>query len=280
MKTAAALAAGLAVSACIHAPASRQDGESLAAAETAFAAQSVREDMRAAFLAHFADDGLLVRDGWTPARAWLEPRTAPPIVLDWRPVHVEVAASGDMGLSTGPWRITARDPGDTRIAHGQFVSIWKRAPGGPWKVAVDLGIGNPGATHWDAPLELAAAAAPGDGPPMAAAEAAFALASATRGEREAYRAHGAAALRHYRDGITPHASLERALASAAMSDARIAWHVERSETARSGELGYVTGRYADAATPGTTAGYYLRVWRRERGAWKVVLDVVNAAARR
>src|SRR5436189_3168197 len=100
MRVRAALIA-LAASACA-APAPRMDDTaSLAAAETAFAAHSVREDMRVAFLAAFAPDGLFVRNAWVPANDWLRDRAAPPIVLDWRPQFVEVAASGEMGLSTG-----------------------------------------------------------------------------------------------------------------------------------------------------------------------------------
>ncbi len=278
MKTFALLAT-LAVTACAHAPPSREAVESLAAAEAAFAAHSVREDMRAAFIAHFAPDGVLVREGWTVARDWLAARPAPAIVLDWRPVYVEAAASGEMGLSTGPWKITA--PGDSApSAFGQFVSIWKRAPGEPWRVAIDLGIGHPSPSLADAPLELGAAASARGGGSLQAAEAAFASDSAARGERLAYRAHGTAALRRYRDGVAPGASLASALASAAMSDARITWTAERIEAARSDDFGYAMGHYADAAAPATTLGHYLRVWRREDGGWKIVLDVVNARALR
>src|SRR5258708_12610247 len=54
--------------------------KSLAAAETAFAAHSVREDMRAAFLAAFADDGVFVRNACLPAHPPLSglPSPAPP----------------------------------------------------------------------------------------------------------------------------------------------------------------------------------------------------------
>src|SRR5688572_3441460 len=86
---------------------------SLAAAETAFAAHSVREDMRPAFLAAFAPDGMLVRNGWVVSNDWMKPQAAPPIVLDWRPQYVEVAASGELGLSTGPWKITSKAKPET-----------------------------------------------------------------------------------------------------------------------------------------------------------------------
>jgi hypothetical protein len=103
--------------------------------------------------------------------------------------------------------------------------------------------------------------------------------AAAEGERAAYRAHGSAALRHYREGVAPVASLEAALASPAMGEARLAWSAERIEAARAGDLGYAMGRYADARDPTATLGYFLRVWRREAGAWKVALDVANAAKR-
>jgi ketosteroid isomerase-like protein len=278
MDKTATLAVLLALTACAHSPPPRDSADSLAAAEAAFAAHSVREDMRAAFLAHFADDGLFVRDGWTAARPWLEARPAPAIVLEWRPVYVEVAASGDLGLSTGPWRATR--PGDAKAApaYGQFVSIWKRAPGGPWKVAVDLGISHPGAALWDAPLRARATAKDGGPGSLEAAEAAFARDCAREGERAAYRAHGSAELRRYREGLEPRASLAHALA--ASGDTRLAWSPRQVEAARSEDMGYAIGSYADAAAPAAVLGTYLRAWRREDGGWKIVLDVVNAAQKR
>src|SRR6188768_3685482 len=148
-----AAAVGLAIAACAHQPGAVDHTASLAAAETAFAAHSVREDMRVAFLAAFADDGVFVREGWRVSNDFLRERQAPPIVLDWRPQYVETSASGDLGLSTGPSRITSKAQPDTRPTHGQFVSVWRRTPGGPWKVAVDLGISHSGDALWKAPLE-------------------------------------------------------------------------------------------------------------------------------
>jgi ketosteroid isomerase-like protein len=279
MRNLAPVAAAIALASCAHPLESPGAADSLAAAEAAFAAQSVREDMRAAFLAHFADDGLFVRDGWTPARAWLASRPPPPIVLDWRPVYVEVASSGDLGLSTGPWRATPKQDAAAAPAHGQFVSIWKRAPGQPWKVAVDLGISHPGDALWTAPLETRVAAGGGHAGSLADAEAAFARDCARAGQRAAYGAHGSAQLRRYRDGEPPAAALAAALASPSMTEARTAWTASHVEAARSGDFGYAIGSYATPATPAIPAGHFLRAWRHEAGGWKIVLDVVNASKR-
>jgi ketosteroid isomerase-like protein len=251
---------------------------SLAAAETAFAAHSVREDMRVAFMAAFDEGGVFVRNGWVVANDFLRGQPEPPIVLDWRPVYTEVARSGELGLSTGPWKITSKAKADGPPAYGQFVSIWRRVGKGPWRVAVDLGIGNPSPALWDAKLvatpvrdTMPAANA------LAGAEARFASDAAASGLRAAHARAAAEDLRFYRMGHEPLVGKAAALASSALNDERLIWTAERAETARSGDFGYARGRYAAAADPSKPLGWYLRVWRAERGEWRVILDVTNPA---
>ena len=253
----------------------------LAAAETAFAAHSVREDMRAAFLANFADDGVFVRDGWTLGNANLATQSAPPIALDWRPAHVEVAASGELGLSTGPWKITSKAKPDAPPTYGQFVSVWRREAGGPWKVAVDLGIGHPKPALWDQPLDSVPPS--GSAGPAArgieSAELDFVSDAHAQGPRAAYATHGAERMRFYRDELEPAVGKAAALASAGMTDERFAWVIDRVEIALSRDFGYARGSYAALAAPAKPLGYFLRVWRREGGAWRIVMDVTNPAAK-
>ena len=254
------------------------DARSLAAAETAFAAHSMREDMRAAFLGHFAADGVFVRGGWVNAREFLTPRPAPPILLDWRPVHTEAAASGELGLSTGPWKITSRTDPSAAPAYGQFVSIWKREPGAPWRVLVDLGISHREPVFWDRPLETVAVAAEPAAPPdtIEGAELRFAREAAMNGTRAAYATYGSSALRVYRDGVAPMAGKPVALAWPGLDGERRTWTVEKSEAARSGDFGYARGAYFTAGRdkPG---GWFMRAWHREGGAWRIALDVANPA---
>jgi ketosteroid isomerase-like protein len=274
----AAIAAAL-LAACAHSVPTMDAPASLAAAETAFAAHSVREDMRAAFLANFADDGVFVRNGWANARSDLANRGAPPILLEWRPQYVEVAQSGDLGLSTGPSKISSKSDPSQPPVYGQFVSIWRRAPGGPWKVEVDLGISHPAASLWDQPLEARTVPAAGSSPasPLTQAEAQFQRIAASRGTRAAYAALGARDLRIYRPGHAPRASLDAALASPAATEDGLAWATERVETAASADFGYARGRYARTADPNATLGYFMRAWRREGGGWRIVIDVANPA---
>lgn len=272
MKLSPALAAA-ALAACASLPGGDEAARTLAAAEAAFAAHSVREDMRAAFIAHFAPDGVFVRGpAWAVARDWLGPRPAPPIVLDWRPQYVEAAASGDLGLSTGPWKLTPRD-GKADPAYGQFVSVWTRAPGEPWRVRVDIGISHPQPELWQAPLVARRTPGAPAGGTMAEAEAAF-MRTAAGDLARAYGEHGAADLRLYRDGEPPRADLAAALASPWLAATpRATWTIEAQGMAASGELGYARGRFAAAGTSGT----WLRVWRREAGKWRVLMDTVTPA---
>ena len=280
-KPAAAL--GLLLAACAYQPAAVDHTASLAAAETAFAAHSVREDMRVAFLAAFDDDGVFAREGWRVSNDFLRDRPAPQIVLDWRPQYVETSASGDLGLSTGPSKIVSKVNPGTPPTYGQFVSVWRRAAGGPWKVAVDLGIGHPGDALWSVPLvtrQLSGAApSAGDGG-VAQAEALFAEEVRREGARSAYSRLGADNLRFYRPGNAPTATRAAALASPAMSDDKLLYTVERSETAQSGDFAYARGSYGSADAPAVPLGWYVRVGRREPAGWRIVMDVVNPAPKK
>jgi len=247
---------------------------SLAAAETAFAAHSVREDSRAAFLAHFAGDAVFVRDGWVLAHPALEAQPAPPIVLDWRPVYVEAARAGDLGISTGPWTLTPHDKARP-VLHGQFVSAWRRTHG-RWEVIADIGIAHREAALADARLDarLAPADDAGDPSSLTAAEGAFAQAAARGGIATALRAQGSDDMRFYREGHAPWIGSARALPAGAADESAIEFTVQDVNVGRSGDLAIARGYYVQA--PEGKRGVWLRAWRREAGRWRVSLAVSNA----
>jgi hypothetical protein len=264
--------------ACTVIPRTDDDAASLAQAERAFAAQSMRSDMVTAFLANFSDEGVLVNGGWARAQAALAGRPPPPIDLDWAPAHVEVAASGELGLSTGPWVRKSRKQPEAAAAHGHFVSIWRRADGEPWRVEVDLGISHPEPIAKPATVEVAPPAAASEGgESLEHAEAAFVQASMRSGPKAAYEAYAADRLLFDREGHAPFRGKRAALASGGIEERPTFWLADARSVSRSDEFGYVRGTFADAAEPANVRGYFLRVWRREGAAWRIVLDVTNAA---
>jgi ketosteroid isomerase-like protein len=117
---------------------------SLVEAERAFAAASLAKGTRAAFLDFLAEDSILFRPGPVPGKKWIEEHPAPDTLLTWEPAFAEVAQSGDLGYTTGPWEIRPSGPQDKPTAFGHFVSVWKRQTDGAWKVVVDLGISHAG----------------------------------------------------------------------------------------------------------------------------------------
>jgi ketosteroid isomerase-like protein len=62
---------------------------------------------------------------------------------------------------------------------------------------------------------------------------------------------------------------------------KLTWHPNRVGVARSGELGYTSGRYTVSFKDATgkaisDKGKYLMVWTKKAGAWKVLLDMNNS----
>lgn len=59
--------------------------------------------------------------------------------IEWQPVTVGVARSGELGYSTGNFKMTFKDPtGKTIEDHGKYVTIWKKQRDGRWKVGYDI----------------------------------------------------------------------------------------------------------------------------------------------
>ena len=58
----------------------------------------------------------------------------------------------------------------------------------------------------------------------------------------------------------------------------ISWTTTRVETARSGDMAYVTGTYRMTMKDGTKdRGKFLDVWKKQAdGSWKVAVDMVNS----
>jgi ketosteroid isomerase-like protein len=106
--------------------------------ERAFAKTMADRD-HAAFVSFLADDTVFVGDpaalrgkpavaaGW---KRFYDGAQAP---FSWDPERVEVLDSGALAFSSGP----VRDPQGKRV--GTFNSVWRREPGGAWKIVFDKG---------------------------------------------------------------------------------------------------------------------------------------------
>ena len=245
-------------------------------AERAFATLAGEIGARDAFIATFADDGLVfepapvrVREAW-PAR----PRTPGPGPrrLLWHPELVVVAASGELGLSTGPFRVEERASGAV-AAHGAFLSIWTRAPGDAWRVWLDMGASMPqpvDPSTWRPIPRPSRRGAPDEVTPgtVMARDAALSGLSPA-----AFAATLAVDARQHQDARVPTfaaewiAGLERDRGSATYAPAE-------ARVARSGDLAAVHGRVVRRVDGVEAASRYVHVWMRDGGAWQLAVEAL------
>jgi ketosteroid isomerase-like protein len=277
---------------------------SLVEAERAFARTSVERGVRESFLAFFADDGINFQPHPTKTReAYLKrpaPTTRPPVTLNWEPIFADVSRAGDLGYTTGPYRLIDESPERRPTQHGYYFSIWKRQPDGVWKVAVDVGIRTPApdaaerALRFQSVRPLSPAKKKSAGASvnleneraaLLAADREFIRAANSRGALKAFQAHLGDEARLHRNGIFPLTKAEAIRSFLAQKKFILAGEPLQAEVAQSNDLGYTYGRYelreADApqhaVAPTTEKGYYVRVWKRDgaNGRWKIALDTTH-----
>ena len=246
----------------------------LAAEEGKFAAYSVKNDMRLAFLEFFAEDAVILRPGPVDAKAWLATSTAPAIVLDWKSQLTILSASRDLGFSTGPSIYTSKSDAKAPPAagagagagFGQFFSVWKKQANGEWKVLLDHGISTPVHALADKPLaardlpENSASAAREAGN----AEVDFIARSSAAGAIVAYDEAIAAdsrLLRADRVPIDGAVAIREYLKSVA---GKWSWSVIKQGASQANDFSYALGSYSRQAGDGAEEkGYYIRVWVKD-----------------
>ena len=112
--------------------------QSMVDAENAFAKFSKEKNMRDAFLANLTDSTILYgKDGPIKGKqTWID-RQPTTNILFWWPLFVGISANNDLGFSTGPWQWSETKESQP-VAFGYFVTIWEKVAG-EWKLATDIG---------------------------------------------------------------------------------------------------------------------------------------------
>ena len=266
---------------------------SLVQTERAFARTSVAKGIRESFLAFFADDGIVFRPH--PVRYKETVANTPPptnplaVTLNWEPLFADVARSGDLGYTTGPYTLTDNSPEKRQPQHGFFFSVWKKQADGNWRVVLDAGIRTPelysGPTKFQLAPRLVKESAesrlePGEGKEMLLnAECELMEVAATDGFVKAFVAHISKDARVYRQGVQPVIGIDSVRAFLSKRPFTQSWKPMKAEVARSADLGYTYGSYEKkerGAAAAMEKGYYARVWKRDAtGRWHVVFDVAN-----
>lgn len=109
--------------------------------EAAFAQMVMQEGMNKAFVTYASDNAVLMRGnqlimGKKEIQKFMKDQTA--TGLSWKPEHVDVSASGDLGYTYGYYTFVYQDSTGTDVeVKGVFHSVWKRQEDGSWKYAWD-----------------------------------------------------------------------------------------------------------------------------------------------
>ena len=278
MKTAILLILILAVVA--HGQSALQD---MVKTEQAFSAMAQDKSIREAFMTFIADDGLLFRPGAVNGKSWMLEHPVPPSdkrpVLVWQPAFAGMAASGDMGFTTGPWEAKADINDEKPAGFGHFMTVWKKQADGSWKFVLDLCISH---AQYGGPLivwEPRAAGKTEKFQPVDVTSARKSLldrdqaygVAATLGVSKAFATFASPDVRLYRADNLPFIGRDASVEALAKTTAAVKWQPIAADVSRAGDFGYTHGTYEAA----NERGSYVRIWKKENGQWRIIMDVTN-----
>lgn len=262
--------------------------EQLAATERLFAATSVDSGMTVAFLRFLNDEAVVFRPGPISGKRWYSDRSNTTAYLNWQPEFMEIASSGDLGYSTGPWEYRSSHA-DTTSYYGHFVSIWQRQADGNYQVMADLGIDHDAISHQlgATPLQLSTLASPTKAPSenrdsliagLKAAEKAFSEAASKSTLAKGLAIFSDENIRLYRPGGFPVVGRNGLESLPAASKSRMQVDTRFADVSTNGDLGYsygfVTLWPVDADLTSGAVHSYLRVWKKDaHDEWKIALDI-------
>ena len=279
----------LSVAAIVQAQTPLQD---MVKTEQAFSQMAKDKNIRDAFMAFIADDGLLFRPGAVNGKKWMLEHPVPPSdkkpLLAWQPNFAGMAQAGDLGFTTGPWEFKDDIEDKTPSGYGHFVTLWKKQADGSWKFVVDLGITHP---QSGGPQEVwhpkdnkekaidRAGRIPVSVQSVIEQDKKFADVAAKEGLSHAFRSYASKDIRLYRNGSLPYNFIQAAENAFMSNKGQLTWEPIGGDISSSGDLGYTHGTYqiTDDTKKMIESGSYVRIWKRERGGTlRVVLDINNA----
>ena len=251
-------------------------------AERAFSKLSADRGMKTAFLTYLADSGVIFRPTATNGKQSWNARQNPGASLTWDPALGEMSYAGDLGMSTGPWKLTFPPERKQPAVHGRFLSMWRRQPDDSWKVEADIGISHEEPYHVAGTTFIAGPLHPAPGPAkeklsLAALDRAIGLGGG-RGLGPSYRRTATDDFKLLRDGHFMYDRAPDGLSAIDSLAGRYEFVNQGSGVAKSEDLAYSYGileRFESGSTTAADSTVYFHVWRRIPSGWRVSMAVLN-----
>jgi ketosteroid isomerase-like protein len=253
--------------------------QSLVNAELAFARMAKEKNTRDAFLANLIDESISFSPGITKAKPFWEKLQASTDFLYWQPVYADIASAGDFGYTTGPWSYS-KSKKEAPTAFGEYITVWRKQTDGKWKILIDAGINHDtytvdGHTVTTSNIPLQPSPAARDfKEQLSAVEESF-IKEAPTDILKAYTHHASTEIKFFRQNSFPSTSVEEVCKT---SDV-LTFSPAETVVSSSGDMGFTYGTVnivkQDAGHQKTNNANYLRVWKKENGVWKIVLDMIT-----
>ena len=262
-----------------------QNRRALVQMEHDFARAAATRGTRDAFLEFLADDGIIFQPGpMNGKKVWGEraPRKG---LLSWEPIFADVSRAGDLGYTTGPWEFRPNGPDDQPVAFGQYFTIWKKQRDGSWKAVLDRGVTSEKSfatrllqfpLHDESSISDSKFDVSNGRSSLLKLEDEFSTLSARKSATAAFGSYLAQDVRMLRQNVAPAVGKENALVFVSGTAGTLTWKPALADIAASGDLGYTYGLYELKKGDVTVEhGSYVRVWKKESGKWRVVIDVMS-----
>jgi len=231
------------------------------------------------FLKYIADEGIMFLPTPKPAKESLEKSTNDFKNLFWHADFAEISADGNFAYTTGPWNtFSVTSKGDSIKSFGHFNTVWTKVSG-EWKFLIDCGINyekniipkTPAGTSYLKSVPKMEGK-PGRFPfeDVLVADDNFFTFSSGESLKAAYLKMASENIRVYRPGHYPACGLEAA--KALFTETKLDFMQMGGKAAASGDFAYTFGvAGSDFSNP---VYNYMRIWKKEGTAWKIVLDVL------
>jgi ketosteroid isomerase-like protein len=99
----------------------------------------------------------------------------------------------------------------------------------------------------------------------------YAAAVLSRGFAKSYAAYAARGVRLYRANYLPFIGREASIEQLSNTTGKVKWILIGGDVSSAGDLGYTHGTYE----AGDERGSYVRIWKKQNGSWRIVMDVTN-----
>ena len=252
----------------------------LVKAENDFAALAASANTRDAFLANVNDSSLVFSKGQIlkGKQVWTD-RKVNATLLSWQPAFADISGGGDFGYTSGPWQFKKVRADEKPVAYGEYNTVWIKDDAGDWKVFTDMGVSH------DAPSPAAVLKFSATRPVRLTGATADAEINALE-NKLVNSVNGGGNAKNILPFLSAETRLCREEHLPITDKDEIAKYFTQAQNLSYQFTGYKMANAKDmAVTYGSVtindvpakpvSANYMRVWKKEKDGWKVVLDVIS-----